>query len=179
MKIKPYYIAPAVVFLAVIVFFYVGLGLNPKETAFPLYGKPPPQFDLQPLHEGEPGLSTTDLLQGEIVVLNFFASWCAPCLAEHPHLMTLAEREDIKLYGIDYRDNPREKPIAWLNRDGNPFALIGVDPTARAGMEWGLAGVPETFVISREGMVVLRIQGPLNVPTMNNQLLPLLEELTQ
>ena len=179
MKIKLIYIVPALVFAALAAFLFIGLGLNPKETAFPLYGKPPPQFDLAPLHDGQPGLATDDLLQGDVVVLNFFASWCGPCREEHPFLMQLAARGDVKVYGIDFRDDPKEKPIAWLNRDGNPYGLIGVDPDARAGMEWNLAGVPETFIISPDGKVVFRAQGPLNAAIMQNQVLPLIEELTR
>ena len=179
MKIRLYYIVPSVVFVAMAIVLFVGLDLNPKETAFPLHDKAPPQIELAPLFEGEPGLATSDMLQGDVVILNFFASWCAPCIAEHPFLMQLGDRADVTVYGINYRDNPPQKPIAWLNRDGNPFKRIGVDPDARAGMEWGLAGVPETFIISREGKVVDRIQGPINEPIMNNDLLPLLEEITR
>ena len=176
MKIKPYYIAPALVFVVVVVALFIGLGLNPKETAFPLYEQPPPQFALPALHEGQPDLTTADLVSGQVTVVNFFASWCAPCRVEHPYLLQLAEIDALKMIGIDYRDTP-ETAIAYLQQAGNPFDLIGNDADARVGIEWGLAGVPETFVISAEGKVMLRIQGPLNEPIMERQVLPLLEEL--
>jgi cytochrome c biogenesis protein CcmG/thiol:disulfide interchange protein DsbE len=176
MKMKPYYIAPALIFMAVIIGLYVGLGLNPNETAFPLSGQPPPEFSLPALHDGQPDLATSDLTTGQVTVVNFFASWCAPCRVEHPYLMKLAEIEGLQMVGVDFRDTP-ETAIAYLQQAGNPFDLIGNDADARTGMEWGLAGVPETFIINADGKVVLRIQGPLNEPLMNNSVMPLLEEL--
>lgn len=176
MKIKPFYIAPAIIFVAVVVGLYIGLGLNPKETAFPLYDQSPPEFSLPALVEGQPDLTTADLMTGQVTVVNFFASWCAPCRVEHPYLLQLAEIDGLKMIGIDYRDT-RETAIAYLQQAGNPFDLIGNDANARVGIEWGLAGVPETFIISADGKVKLRIQGPLNEPIMKRQVLPLLEEL--
>lgn len=178
MKIRPYYILPIVVFIGMAIFLFVGLGLNPRETAFPLYEQAPPDFALGPLHEDQPGLTDEDLLGDKTVVLNFFASWCAPCREEHPYLMALSERDDINVYGIDYREVSRQKAIAWLYRDGNPFELIGYDQNARVGMEWGLAGVPETFIV-HNGKVIRRYQGPLNAPIMQHDLLPLLEALAE
>ena len=178
MTFRPIYIVPVLVFMGLSIGLYIGLSLDPKETAFPLAGKPPPAFDLDPLHEGQPRLTEADLLSGKITFVNFFASWCAPCKLEHPYLMQLAERDDVVVIGIDYKDTP-EDARAWLSQDGNPYSLIGRDDTGRVGIDWGLAGVPETFVIDRDGNVAYRFQGPILQAEYTRQVLPMLEYLTQ
>lgn len=178
MKIKPYYLVPAIFFALIVVGLYVGLHLNPRETAFALYEKPPPEFALVDLFDDEKQFTTSDLTSGNLSVVNFFASWCGPCRAEHPYLMALAAREDVRVFGIDYKDEP-EVARAWLRTHGNPFQIIGADADGRAGIEWGLAGVPETFIVDKRGLVVYRVQGAINGPILNRQLLPLIDRLNQ
>ena len=176
MKRRLFYLLPVALFAILAVGLYIGLGLDPRETAFPLKDEAPPSFSLAPLYEGEPGLSDADLRTGKVVVLNFFASWCAPCKVEHPYLMHLATRDDVVLMGIDYKDTP-ETARAWLRQSGNPFTLIGRDDDGRTGIDWGIAGVPETFILNAEGRVVYRQQGPINQPILEHQLIPIIEGL--
>ena len=145
-------------------FFLWGLNPDRDPNAIPsvLIDKPAPQFDLDPIAGVEsPGLKTADLAaSGEPVVLNVFASWCVPCRAEHGVLTRLARDEGFELMGINYKDKP-EDARAWLEELGNPYARIGADETGRAGIEWGISGVPETFVIDGSGTVVWRYVGPI------------------
>ena len=175
---KPQFILPVVIFLGIAVALFVGLFLNPNETPFALKDKPVPVFDLPPVLEGGEGLATADLTTGEVSLVNFFATWCAPCRAEHPLLLDLAARPGVVIHGIDYKDS-LEQARLYLDISGNPFTRTGFDPSGRTGIEWGIGGVPETFVIDKQGNVVWRWQGPLNDAVVNNKLLPLLESLEQ
>lgn len=141
-------------------------GLNPERdpNAIPsaLVSKQAPTFDLGPIDGVEsPGLKTADLsAAGEPVVINVFASWCVPCRAEHKVLTRLTRQEGFPLYGINYKDKP-EDARKWLAELGNPYGRIGSDETGRAGIEWGISGVPETFVVDASGKVVWRYVGPI------------------
>lgn len=172
---KPQHILPVMIFMGLAGALFYGLFLNPRETPFALKDKPVPVFDLPTVTEGGLGLKTADLEVGEVSVVNFFATWCAPCRAEHPLLMALAE-QGVTLHGINYKDK-KETAQLYLQASGDPFTRTGFDETGRTGIDWGLAGVPETFVIDKNGKVVWRIQGPVNDAIVRNQLMPLLEEL--
>ncbi|MFN3233223.1 MAG: DsbE family thiol:disulfide interchange protein [Alphaproteobacteria bacterium] len=172
---KPQHILPVLIFIGLAAALYVGLFLNPRETAFALKDKPVPQFKLPTVTEGGLGLQTVDLTSGEVSVVNFFATWCAPCRAEHPLLMQLAD-QGVVMHGINYKDKMAAARL-YLQASGDPFIRTGFDESGRTGIDWGLAGVPETFVIDKQGNVVWRVQGPLNDAIIRNQLMPLLEEL--
>ena len=135
-------------------------GRAPNEIPSALIGGPVPRFDL-PAVEGtaSPGLSTADLGGDELALLNVFASWCVPCRAEHATLTDLARSENLALYGLNYKDAPADA-AAWLDELGNPYDAIGSDESGRAGLEWGITGVPETFIL-RGGEVLYRFRGPL------------------
>jgi len=146
-----------------------------------LIGKPAPQFSL-PALEGLKdaagnavlGLSTADLA-GKVSVVNVWASWCAPCRQEHPLLMELARRDGIRVFGIDYKDEP-ENALRFLGQLGNPFAAIGVDDNGSAAIEWGVYGVPETFVVAADGTIAWKHVGPLTEASVREKLIPAIEK---
>ncbi len=140
------------------------------ETPSPLIGRPAPALNLQPL-DGE-----TQSLQGQVWVLNVFASWCAPCRAELPVLSQLAEQGGVRVVGLDYRDPP-DLGLAFLKRHGNPYALTWLDPQGKGSLAWGVTGVPETFVVDKRGIVRLRHTGPVTADDLHKRLLPLIERL--
>ncbi len=130
-----------------------------------LISQPAPAFDLPPVEGvGVPGLSRGDLTgNADPVVVNVFASWCVPCRAEHAVLTRMVERDGIRLFGINYKDKP-EAARSWLEELGNPYELIGSDLDGRAGIEWGISGVPETFIVAGDGTVLYRYVGPIVGP---------------
>jgi cytochrome c biogenesis protein CcmG/thiol:disulfide interchange protein DsbE len=145
---------------------------NPREVPNPLLGQPAPDFSVDAL-QGGPGIARADLTGP--VILNFFASWCQPCLLEHPQLMALS-RSGVTLWGIAYKD---KVPAAsgFLERHGNPFARVAQDPAGDAGIAWGITGVPESFLVDRQGVVRWRWPGPLLEDTVRNRLRPALQGL--
>ncbi len=179
MRRRLLYLAPVVIFG--IIAGYLLWGLNPdrdpREIPSVMIDQPVPEFDLGPI-EGMtgPGLKTADLTGGQVTLVNFFASWCVPCRIEHPYLNRLVERDGARLVGINYKNEP-EEALAWLAQLGNPYALIGADTTGRAGIEWGVYGLPETFVIDRGGRIRYRHVGPIDADALNRTIRPLLREL--
>ena len=169
------YLLPVIVFAGVAAFLYLGLYLRPSEIPSPLIGKPAPTFDL-PALEGLPGgLSRADL-EGKVSLVSVFASWCGPCRLEHPLLMALAEKKRLPIYGISYKDRP-EDSRGWLQSLGNPYDKIGVDRDGRVGLDWGVYGVPETYLIDREGNVAFKVVGPLTPEVLESQVLPMAARL--
>lgn len=149
---------------------------DPHTLPSALIDRPAPDFTLPGLAGvDEAALSTADL-GGGVVLLNFFASWCTPCLAEHPLLTRLSDELGFTLYGIAYQDEPADT-VAWLSRNGNPFDRVAVDAAGRVAIDWGLAGVPETFVIDAGGRVRFRHAGPLTPDIVEDSLLPVLREV--
>jgi cytochrome c biogenesis protein CcmG/thiol:disulfide interchange protein DsbE len=144
---------------------------DPRGLPSALLGKPAPAFTLQPL-QGEP--FTRDLLagNGRPTLVNFFASWCVPCIVEHPQLMAL-HREGVPIFGIAYRDKPADA-LGFLARRGNPYLRLGADPESRAAAEWGVTGVPETFLLDARGIVRWRWAGPIDEATLARDLRPML-----
>lgn len=166
------------VLLVLVIGLGLGYGLTRDASEIPsvLIDQPVPDFELPPLAGVEqPGLGTADL-GGEVALLNVFASWCAPCRVEHPVLTRLAEQRGLPLYGINYKDAP-EDAAGWLAELGNPYRRIGVDPEGRTGIELGLTGVPETYVIDAEGRIRYRHAGPVTPRDVDDTLMPLIEEL--
>jgi cytochrome c biogenesis protein CcmG/thiol:disulfide interchange protein DsbE len=167
------YLIPVVVFAAVGIGLAVGLTRDPGTLPSALVDRPVPQFEL-PALEGADSLSDADL-RGRVSLVNVFASWCVPCRVEHPVLMRLAE-QGVPIFGINYKDPP-DQAKAWLAELGDPFAKIGADRNGRVGIEWGVYGVPETFVIDAEGRIRHRHVGPIQARDLEQTLLPILAEL--
>ena len=135
------YVLPVLVFVALAAVFMTGLELDPRAVPSGRIDKPVPAFDLPPIEGRDEGLSAADLADGRPVLVNFFASWCVPCLAEHPQLMKMAREEGVRIVGVNYKDRP-EDARRWLDRHGDPYAQIGADLDGRTGIEFGISGVP-------------------------------------
>jgi cytochrome c biogenesis protein CcmG/thiol:disulfide interchange protein DsbE len=147
---------------------------DPSRLPSPLVGKPAPAIALPGIDGGlENGFSTADLL-GRASVVNVFASWCVPCLAEHPLITRLAD-DGVPVFGINHRDRA-EDARAWLARHGNPYTAVGFDADARTSLEWGVTGVPETFIIDRNGTIAFKHTGPLTADVLEDTILPKLRE---
>ena len=141
-----------------------------------LINKPAPEFSLDPIPDIEgdvPGFSRADLL-GHVTVINVFASWCIPCRQEHPLLLRLSQESDVALFGLNQKDTP-ENAIRFLRELGNPFQRIGADPNGRVSIDWGVYGVPETFVINAQGIITYKQIGPFNEQSYTQGLLPAIE----
>jgi len=174
MKLKA--LIPLIAFGLLALLLAAGLKLNPREIPSPLIGKPVPAFELEPLHEGARPLRRADLL-GRVSVINVWASWCAPCRQEHPLLVDFAKRRpDIQLLGLNYKDE-RAQASQWLKQLGNPYAAIGFDAKGQVGIDFGVYGVPETFVVDRQGQIRYKHVGPLTPEVLRERLEPLLQEL--
>ncbi|MGX9355383.1 DsbE family thiol:disulfide interchange protein [Roseobacteraceae bacterium S113] len=155
---------PLLIVVVMGAFFFWGLNPDRDPNAVPsaLISQPAPDFDLGPLDgAGVPGLSKADLVgRVDVSVVNVFASWCLPCRAEHPMLTRLAREEGFDLMGINYLDQAKAA-AEWLEELGNPYVRIGFDLQGRAGIDWGITGVPETFIVAPDGTVVWRFAGPI------------------
>lgn len=164
-------------------FWYALQSGDPSRLPSALVGKKVPQFDLPPIEGMAPGAGTggfsdADLVSGEPTILNVWASWCVPCHAEHPLLMQLADVPGVRLYGINYKDDPAAAR-RFLGRLGNPFMRVGADRSGRTAIDFGVYGVPETYVISGDGRVVYRHVGPLTEEAIREKILPLVQKKSQ
>ena len=167
---------PVGLFAALAVLFWVGLFSGDKsKIPSALIGKPVPAFALEALPGADlPGFSA-DALKGQVTLVNVWASWCVPCREEHPQLVELAKDSRFKLYGMNYKDKEANAK-GFLDRFGNPYAAIGIDPSGRTGIDWGVYGVPETFVIGRDGTILYKFIGPIMPDTLKSQLMPEIEK---
>lgn len=175
------FLLPVLGFLAAAAAFLWGLNpqRNPSEVPSALIDDPIPEFVLPPLEGvGVPGFSSTELRTGQVALVNVFASWCVPCRAEHPSLMRLAEHGIAPIYGINYKDN-KDDAVGWLAELGNPYVAIGADKNGRVAIDWGIYGVPETFVIDRGGVIRYRHVGPVLPAVFEEDILPLVKSLQQ
>jgi len=173
-RISPLMLAPPLLFLGLAALFFVGMQRDdPNALPSAREGQQAPAVALVPLGEGAP-LTDADLRADGVKLVNYWASWCAPCRVEHPHLMTLAE-EGIPILGINYKDEPANA-LRFLRELGDPYARLGADPTGRTALEWGLYGVPETYVIDGEGRVVLRFAGPITPEILEKRIRPAIAE---
>ncbi|MCG8507110.1 MAG: DsbE family thiol:disulfide interchange protein [Sphingomonadales bacterium] len=154
----------------------VGLNLKPAEIPSVLIGKPAPEFDLPLLGAEASSFSSEDLKTGQPVLVNVYASWCLPCRVEHPQLMALAEAYGATIHAINYKDRD-DKAQRFLDRLGNPFTKVGVDREGRTSIEWGVYGVPETFIVDGAGNIVHKHIGPVMERDLERSILPILEEL--
>lgn len=167
------FVVPIAVFAVIGGFLYAGLFLNPRLIPSALISADVPEFALADIYEGKPGLRSADLRNGEVSLVNFFASWCGPCRLEHPLLMALKE-EGVPIYGIDVMD-ATDNVTKWLAELGNPYTLIGADFNGRARIEWGVYGIPETFVIDRDGRIACKHIGPLAARDVRDKIRPAIE----
>jgi cytochrome c biogenesis protein CcmG/thiol:disulfide interchange protein DsbE len=168
------FLAPGLLFVLLAGYFALGLTRDPQKLPSALIDKPAPDFALTGLGE-RPGLARSDLL-GKVSLINFFASWCVPCRIEHPMLMRLAGESGFELVGIAYKDRPQEAE-KLLAQQGDPYARVGQDRDGRAGIDFGVYGVPETYVVDREGRVRFRQVGPLTPEDYQQKIVPILREL--
>ena len=169
------FLLPLAVFVVLVGFLLVGLGLNPRQVPSPLVGKPAPEFQLQQLHEPEKTLTSKENL-GKVWLLNVWASWCVSCRQEHPVLVELSKSGIVPVYGLNYKDQ-RDDALRWLQQFGDPYAVSAVDPECRTGIEFGVYGVPETYVIDKNGVIRYKQIGPVTVEALQNKILPLVREL--
>lgn len=169
------FLLPLAAFLVVVGFLAVGLTLNPRELPSPLVGKPAPAFSLPQLHDQAKVFSPNEMA-GKVWLLNFWASWCGGCKEEHPVLLQLAKSGEVPIYGVDYKDT-RDEALTWLRQHGNPYPLTAVDEAGRVGINYGVYGVPETYVIDKQGVIRYKQIGPLREDTLKTKILPLVREL--
>jgi cytochrome c biogenesis protein CcmG/thiol:disulfide interchange protein DsbE len=176
------YVLPLLGCIGLGIFFFLGLDENPRALPSALVNKPAPVFTLDPLpgrlnsrKADFGGLSRDDLTKGHPTVINVWASWCAPCVAEHPLVDRLAREEDVIVHGINYRDRA-SAAVNWLARLGDPYAKVGFDSNGKAGIEWGVYGVPETFVVDSKGTVLFRHAGALTPEIVKTNILPLIRK---
>lgn len=167
-------VAPAAVFAALAITLAFGLKNDPAALPAVLVGKPAPAFDLGPVREGDRGFSSADI-QGKVVLVNVFGSWCSACRLEHPFLMELAAR-GVPIYGIDWKDAPADG-AAWLKTYGDPYRLVGNDQSGRLALDLGVSGAPETFIIDKTGTVRFKQVGPITPEIWRDQLAPLVARL--
>ncbi len=174
---KAKFVIPLALFLILVVFLWVGLRLNPREVPSPLIGKPAPQFDLSDVHDPGRHFSNRDML-GKVWLLNVYASWCESCREEHPLLVEFSGKQIIPIIGLDYKDKP-EDARKWLNQMGNPYELSVSDLDGRVGINFGVYGVPETYLIDKAGIIRDKIIGPITVKSLDERIIPRARELSQ
>ena len=169
------YLLPIALFAGIGVLLYLGLFRDPTLVPSPLIGKPVPEFELGPVQGRTLGLSSQDL-HGDVTLVNVFASWCVACRDEHPLFLALEREGVIPIHGLNYKDAP-EDAAAWLDALGDPYARIGADLDGRVGLDWGVYGVPETFVVDRSGHIAYKHIGPVTPRVLDEIILPLVRAL--
>lgn len=169
------FILPFVLFVIVAGFLYVGLGLDPREVPSPLVGKSAPAFTQPLLHDPAKQFSSQDM-KGQVWLLNVWASWCTSCKDEHPVLMNLARQNILPIVGLDYKDK-REEGRAVLQAGGDPYTLVVSDAEGRVGIEYGVYGVPESYLIDKEGVIRYKQIGVVTPQALSEKILPLVKEL--
>ncbi len=171
------YLLPLFVFAVLVVFLGVGLRLNPREVPSPLVGRPAPQFRLKELHQPDRLFSPADL-KGKVWMLNVWASWCVSCRTEHPVLNAWSRKGDLILIGLNYKDEPADA-LRWLEALGNPYTRSVIDHDGGTGLDWGVYGVPESFVIDKKGIIRYKHIGPISAEDVETVLLPLIGRLQE
>ena len=166
---------PLVAFAIIVGFLYAGLGRNPREVPSPLVGKPAPEFRLPRLHEDGKSLSSADM-KGQVWLLNVWASWCTACRVEHPLLVELAREKTVPIVGLNYKDGP-DSAKAWLDKLGDPYLVSVSDRDGRVGIDYGVYGVPETFVIDAAGIIRYKHIGPVTKESLRDEIIPLVRKL--
>lgn len=169
------FLLPLGVFFGLVVFLAIGLKLDPKEVPSPLIDKSAPEFSLTQLDTPSQVIRKDDLL-GKVWMLNVWASWCVACRQEHPLLVKFSQRKLLPIYGLNYKDE-RTDGLKWLARFGNPYDASLYDRDGRVGIDWGVYGVPETFIVDRQGIVRFKHIGPLTPEVVRLKIEPLVRQL--
>ncbi len=169
------YLVPLGIFLVLVVFLGVGLGLNPRQVPSPLIDRPAPAFVLPQLHAPDKPIGP-EAMRGQVWLLNVWASWCVSCRQEHPVLIDLAKSGEVPIYGLNYKDQ-REDALRWLVQWGDPYKLSIMDAKGATGIDYGVYGVPETFVIDKAGIIRYKQIGPLTPEILRDKILPLVRKL--
>jgi cytochrome c biogenesis protein CcmG/thiol:disulfide interchange protein DsbE len=173
--VKTKFFVPLGLFVILAVLLGVGLTLNPRELPSPFIGKPAPAFSRPQLHEGQPDFDPAQM-KGQVWLLNVWASWCMPCREEHPLWVEAARQQQVTLVGLNYKDDERAA-TDWLRKLGDPYRSIAVDRDGKVGIDYGVYGVPETFVIDRDGVIRLKHVGAMTPDVWRETVLPLLAKL--
>jgi cytochrome c biogenesis protein CcmG/thiol:disulfide interchange protein DsbE len=173
MKIK--FLLPLLLFIVLVVFLAIGLNRDPQEVPSPLINKSAPAFEISQLSDANQSFSPASM-KGQVWILNVWASWCVACREEHPVLVELAKSKAAPIIGLDYKDK-REDALAMLTKQGNPYLLSAFDANGRVGIDYGVYGVPETYVIDRAGMIRFKHIGPITMNILNQKIYPLISEL--
>jgi cytochrome c biogenesis protein CcmG, thiol:disulfide interchange protein DsbE len=169
------FVLPLAIFLVLVGFLAAGLKLDPREVPSPLIGKPAPGFALSRLDDADKTVRRDDML-GKVWMLNVWASWCAACRDEHAHLLAFARRQQIPILGLNYKDT-RNEGMGWLSRFGDPYDASLFDQDGRVGIDFGVYGVPETFIIDKQGLIRFKQIGPVTPAIIDTRIVPLLNEL--
>jgi len=170
------FVIPLGIFLVLVAFFAVGLTRDPREVPSPFIGKPAPAFKLAQLHEADRVFTPEDM-KGKVWLLNVWASWCVSCRVEHPLLVEMSKKNVVPIVGLNYKDR-REDGVAWLTKFGNPYSLSAYDVDGRVGIDYGVYGVPETFVIDKMGVIRYKQIGPITQEALDATILPLIKKLS-
>ena len=168
-------LVPLVIFIVLVIFLGIGLTLDPREVPSPLIDKPMPVFSLNQLKETDQKLGSSDFIN-EVSLFNVWASWCVACRVEHPILIDLAKSGVINIYGLNYKDE-RGDALRWLDYYGDPYVKSGHDLDGKVGLDYGVYGVPETFIIDRKGIIRYKHIGPVTEDILKNKLMPIIEKL--
>jgi periplasmic protein thiol:disulfide oxidoreductases, DsbE subfamily len=169
------FLLPLLLFVGVGVAFFLGFERDPRDIPSALIDKPVPDFALPALAGHKEGLSSP-MLKGDVTLVNVFASWCIPCKAEHPVITRLSKELGVTVRGINYKDKT-EDAVDWLRRNGDPYASVGADLDGRVSIDWGVYGVPETYLVDRQGRIRFKQVGPLTPQVVEEQLLPMIKHL--
>ena len=171
------FILPLMAFLVMVIFLGIGLKLDPHDVPSPLINKPAPVFTLPQLHEPQKTFSPADM-KGKVWLLNVWASWCVSCRQEHVYLTEFDRDSSMNLMGLNYKDEPAAA-MQWLERLGNPYKISISDIDGMAGLDWGVYGVPETFIIDKKGIVRHKQTGPVDPTILQTIIMPLIEQLNR
>jgi cytochrome c biogenesis protein CcmG/thiol:disulfide interchange protein DsbE len=172
---KAKFLIPLILFVVLVVFLAIGLNRDPHEVPSPLINKPAPIFEIPQLVQASQTFSPANM-KGQVWILNVWASWCVACREEHPVLVDLAKSGQAPLIGLDYKDK-REDALAMLAKQGNPYVLSAFDGNGRVGIDYGVYGVPETYIIDKAGVIRFKHIGPLTMNLLNQKIYPKLSEL--
>ena len=168
---------PLIIFVALLAILGIGLNLDPKEIPSPFIGKPAPEFTLNQLKDPSKTFSPEDL-KGKTWLLNVWASWCTTCREEHPLLVSFSKQKIVPIIGLDYKDKTADA-LEWLNRMGDPYDLSVADIKGNVGIDYGVYGVPETFLIDPSGKIIFKHTGPLTEEVMIKKIIPLIQKTNQ
>jgi len=169
------FLAPILILALLVGFFFVGLHEDPTLVPSPLIGKPAPMFELPLLQKPGETLGTEKLL-GQVYLLNIWGTWCVACRAEHPVLLEVARQGVVPIYGFNWKDDPRQAR-EWLAQLGDPYTATMVDTEGRVGIDWGVYGAPETFLVDQQGMIVHKLIAPMSMAIWKRDFLPRIEKL--